>query len=556
MRLSRRLHVSPILFGLICGVWTSAVRADELPFPQLLKQAEEKSAKKEWGEAAKLWTRVVEANPVNGAYWAACGMALHSAKEYRRAIPAFQKALDLRANYPFDTAYNIACAHARLGEKEEALSWLQKSVDMGLRDMLHLKLDPDLESLHGDPRYKNIAGIVDASKLSRDEGWRTDLAYLYGEIKRKHFDPYRKVSREQMEAYVKKLDGEIPSLNDDQVTVGLIKLAQMAGDGHTHVRVTQIKAAPVQFYSFADGIFVTATTPEHTDLLGARLLKIGDHSTADVLKGVEPLVSHDNDMGILSTGPAYMRNAQMLHGLGLLPTADELPITVLDAAGTERVVKLPTDAGRPDGTWTTFAKSLRGPLPLYLKNRAAPYWFEYLPDSKVIYFQYNAVRNDPKESLDRFCERLFKFVNENAVEKLVIDLRWNGGGNTFLNQPIIHGLIKCEKINKPGKLFAIIGRQTFSAAQNCSDFIERHTNAIFAGEPSGSSPNFIGESVQIMLPYSKMPGTISDLYWQSSWPMDYRTWIAPTLYAPPTFAAYKALRDPAMEAVLAYKTEG
>ena len=44
---------------------------------------------------------------------------------------------------------------------------------------------------------------------------------------------------------------------------------------------------------------------------------------------------------------------------------------------------------------------------------------------------------------------------------------------------------------------------------------------------------------------------VSDLYWESSWPMDHRAWIAPELYTPPTFQAYRANRDPAMEAILA-----
>jgi len=46
--------------------------------------------------------------------------------------------------------------------------------------------------------------------------------------------------------------------------------------------------------------------------------------------------------------------------------------------------------------------------------------------------------------------------------------------------------------------------------------------------------------------------SISDLYWQSSWPTDRRTWIAPFLYAPPSFEAYKTKHDPAMEAILTY----
>jgi hypothetical protein len=59
-------------------------------------------------------------------------------------------------------------------------------------------------------------------------------------------------------------------------------------------------------------------------------------------------------------------------------------------------------------------------------------------------------------------------------------------------------------------------------------------------------PNFVGETTPFQLPYSKLEVNVSDLYWQSSWPMDHRAWIAPELYTPPTFQAYRANRDPAM----------
>lgn len=36
----------------------------------------------------------------------------------------------------------------------------------------------------------------------------------------------------------------------------------------------------------------------------------------------------------------------------------------------------------------------------------------------------------------------------------------------------------------------------------------------------------------------------------TSWPDDYRTWIAPDIYAPPTFAAFSRNDDPAREAIL------
>jgi hypothetical protein len=99
-------------------------------------------------------------------------------------------------------------------------------------------------------------------------------------------------------------------------------------------------------------------------------------------------------------------------------------------------------------------------------------------------------------------------------------------------------------------LFVITGRGTFSAAQNTATFLDRHTNAVFVGEPTGSSPNFVGETAPFRLPHSGLQANVSDLYWQTSWPFDHRTAIAPDVYAPPTFAAFSANRDPAMDAIL------
>ena len=57
-----------------------------------------------------------------------------------------------------DTAlstYNLACTSARKGDGNEALSFLREAVDHGLRPDVDLNIekDPDLQSLHGDPRF-------------------------------------------------------------------------------------------------------------------------------------------------------------------------------------------------------------------------------------------------------------------------------------------------------------------------------------------------------------------------------------------------------------------
>ncbi|HEY1619494.1 MAG TPA: hypothetical protein VGG25_17870, partial [Streptosporangiaceae bacterium] len=102
-----------------------------------------------------------------------------------------------------------------------------------------------------------------------------------------------------------------------------------------------------------------------------------------------------------------------------------------------------------------------------------------------------------------------------------------------------------------GGLYVIIGRGTFSAAQNTATMLEERTAAIFVGEPTGSRPNFVGETIPFELPHTKVIVNVADLYWQTSWPTDHRTWIAPQLYVPVTFEAFRANRDPALDAIVA-----
>ena len=149
----------------------------------------------------------------------------------------------------------------------------------------------------------------------------------------------------------------------------------------------------------------------------------------------------------------------------------------------------------------------------------------------------------------------FEAVEQPAIEALVLDLRHNGGGDTFTNVPLLEGIIRCNKLQNRGSLFLIIGRRTFSAAQNTTSDLERRTQAILVGEPTGSNPNFIGESIAIPLPHSGWVVSLSDLWWQHSMAMDYRVWTHPQLYAPPTAAAFREHRDVAMEAIGAYRAK-
>lgn len=535
-------------------------------FVETLRQAQAKTTSREWKEAAPLWERVVRANPVEPEFWDALGRAHYETANYKAAIPAYEKVIELGGYQPALAAYNIACNHALAGEKELALKALERALAMGFPDLGAAAQDEDFKSLRDDPRFKKMLGLTDASKMSRTEGWRSDLALLAREAHRKGFIVHRSVTREQFDAKVRELHDAIPRLKDEQIILGFMKLMVFLDDGHTAVlnfgeNPFFRSALPMQFYWFDEGLFVISADPKHQELLGAQVLELDGRPALEVLEAMTPYINRDrgNPIWPKQRAPYMLRNLALLQAAGLIKSPERVTLKVRDLAGATRDVVVSADTTQPNiwnmlpnpPSWVSFASTLGTP-PLYLRSMNKPYWFEYLPEHKTVYFQLNSVRNDPQEPLAQFTERLFQFIDQNDVGKLVIDMRWNNGGNTALTQPLVLGLIGNRKINQQGKLFVIIGRRTYSAAQNTVTYIERYTRATFVGEPTGSSPNFVGEGGTVVLPYSKLIANVSHLYWQSSWPQDHRIWLPPRIYTPPTFADFRAGRDAALDAVLSY----
>jgi hypothetical protein len=320
-------------------------------------------------------------------------------------------------------------------------------------------------------------------------------------------------------------------------------------DGHAYVDLppsgySELRAAlPLRFFLFEEGLHVTSVLPGWESLLGAQVLHIDGHPVEDVIAAVDPLICRDNEQWPRYAVANWLRRVPFLHALGV--AADPSKVR-LGLASSEVVVPASVTYAPTVGEWTAppgWVPLVQDP-PLHLHNPGVLYWYRRLPD--LVYLQFSGVGDDTAEDFHAFCTRLFLDLAD--ARHLVIDLRWNPGGNTFLVQPMLSRLV-ASHVNRPGGLFVIIGRKTYSAAQNTAVFLERQTHAVFVGEPTGSSPNFIGETTPFVLPWSRLEVNVSDLYWQSSWPMDPRPWIAPHLYAPPTFAAYAAGRDPALEAV-------
>jgi tetratricopeptide (TPR) repeat protein len=545
-------------------------------FMGMVARARVRTSDKDWAAAAELWNRVTTVNPVNGDYWARLGEARFGARDYAGAREAYEQVLRLGLRdtglreddapplMPGEVAYRIACCEAAAGDREAAVVALRAALDRGMRDLARVRSEEHWQELRADPRIRNMAGIIDADSLSRDDGWRYDLAFLAREIKRLAYAPFAIQPEADFDRAVAELDAAIPGLTDAQILVGMMKLVRHLDDGHASVTWPKddkelSRMLPVDMFWFTEGLYVIGAAPGCEHLLGARVDKIGGLTVDEALAALDPVITRDNDHWLTLRFPSLVRYTAILDGLGI-----DHALTVRLPDGTTDEVRL--EATPIDFRWdryppgwaaladtVTIDGTVTVPRPLHLRNRELPFWFEHLPAGDLVYFQFNAVRDHPAETFAAFCDRLFGFVEDRNAGRLAIDMRWNGGGNTLLTQHLLHHLIASKRLSRRGALFIIIGRRTFSAAQNTVTAIERETSAIFVGEPTGSRPNFIGELIDFELPYSKLRANAADLYWQTSWPDDNRTWIAPDIYTPPTFEAYRRNQDPAMDAILAIR---
>jgi hypothetical protein len=348
--------------------------------------------------------------------------------------------------------------------------------------------------------------------------WNADLTELATELPKTHPAPFRHVTREAFAADVEQLRARAPEMQPHEVMVEMARIVATIRDGHTrlslpiddahglfhpHVRNPLPKDPALAFHVIPLRFVIRGTELFTAD--GRRVARVGTMSAAHAIKAVEPVAPGDNEWQRKDFAAAYLAVLEVLHARRVITSVDAVSIAFTDGS-------------------SGIFKSV--PPPAATESHE-PWRFEYLEKDKAVLFDYDEVANGENESLAQFAGRMFRFIDEHPVEKLIIDMRDNYGGNGSLNRSLLHGLIRAKKLQAPGTVFVLVGRRTFSAAMMFASDLEEHTNAIFLGEPTAGAPNSYGDSRKIILPESGLTLRVSKLYWQKSDPRDPRDTITP-----------------------------
>jgi len=392
-------------------------------------------------------------------------------------------------------------------------------------------------------------------RQDRDNKWMEDVDFLYRELPQRHKNLYFSISEADFAESIQSLKRNMPWLDDSEIKVQIAKIVASVRDAHTSVNISLYYFCPLEFYWFSDGIYAVNTLKSDDALLYKRLTHIDGIEIEQVIESLSTIISHENQSFLKSLLPKYLPAIELLYGLKIAQRFEGMTFTFEDESGHHKdcFVKSYPFKKSMDKLQANKINLAEDKLPFYRKNAGQNYWQEYIEASKTLYFNYNACREMKSESVEDFGNQLLSLIETSPAEKLIIDLRNNTGGNSALLDPFIHTLKTYKKINQTGKLFVILGRDTFSSALLNAYALKNTTKAILVGEPSGGKPNCYGEVQRFTLKHSGFVVCYSTKYYKII-EDDLMPSLFPDVERSLTIQNYLDNEDPCMDYILTYQS--
>jgi hypothetical protein len=398
----------------------------------------------------------------------------------------------------------------------------------------------------GDAKGQASAG-GEGRSLLKDQ-WHDDLMFLARELPERHAGAFHFITRERFDAEVAELDGKLDHLNSDEIYVGMDRIANSIGDGHTYIKVPEDNANfPIDIQRFGDEYRLTATISGNEQALGTRVIKIQDTPIAHVREPLLSLTPSDETqvlrdfrvLGFLTTGI-------FLHGMGIIPDRNVARYTLADDSGKEFTIDVHAVApGESSKVNWIYAFKER---PLFRQKPDVNFWYTYLPDYRTVYCSFRGYKGLGKQS-----KGLFDLIKQQHPDKVVIDMRLNGGGDYSEGlKYLVHPIRDLSEINRKGHLFVFVGPDTFSAAMSNSAHFRYQTNAILVGQQIGEKPNSYQEAREMQLPNSHWIVCYSVKFYK--FVETGENVIRPDQEIIPSWDDYRSGRDPVLEWVLNYRT--
>jgi hypothetical protein len=382
-----------------------------------------------------------------------------------------------------------------------------------------------------------------ALAANRDERWQKDVRFMGEELARLHMNAYHSTPKEIYWQEIEQLEAAIPRLTDAQVLVGMMRIVASVGDAHTRFSAWNtglLHGLPMDLRWYSDGLYVRGISEAYPQALGKRVLKIGSLEAEEVYARLLPLISYENEPWARLNSSNMFNIYEVLQAVGAVDENRPVTLTLVGQAGEDFALQI-----TPLETDQSVDLLNAEEDPAYYKSRPElPFWIDYREASRTLYFRYSACVD--LAGFRSTMQELWNLVEQQPVERLVVDLRGNGGGNSLqFDRYFMPGLKNNPQLNDPQRLFVLIDRGTFSSASDNAASLKTSSKATFVGEPTGGSPNGYGEVRRFQLPNSKAQVSYSTKYFMNM--NTDMTSIEPDILVEVPARAVFSGRDPVLE---------
>jgi len=535
----------------------AAAPADPIAYRSLTLSAKSAFDAGDYAKAEALYRQATTLYPIDWQNWRYLAASLRQQDKWREAIPAYERLVALSGTLVGSGRYWQAVGYAKLGERDRLLATLRQMIfgDHEI-DRPGLGYDENFKAYWEDAEFRALVAPP-STAVDRVAGWRGDLSFLVSEIRRLSPDHRVGPLPAATQALIEKLDRDIPTLSDEQIftqmseIVGSLRMNHTMFWGAPPPGSPGVKARmattflPIQLYAFPDGVYVVGADPAQAALIGSRVEAVGSAPIAQVMKGIEATTSYGGDAELAWSAPRRLATAQLLQGLGYAKPGELVGLTLVKSGKRQTVRLAPVE--QPVGNKLVPPAGVAAPR--FLTKNDNPHWFEPLPDKRSIYAQFSQVADGKDEGLADFARKLRTALDDPAMDSVIVDLRLNNGGNSFLYPELVRTLVAFSTRPK-AQVYVLIGRNVYSAAGNFATELEKFANPVFVGEPTGNMGNQEGDEGSIRLPYSGLMALVGAVKWQLSHPWDKRRSIVPHVPVPLTAADYFAGRDPVLDVTL------
>ena len=400
----------------------------------------------------------------------------------------------------------------------------------------------------------------DAANLERALNWVQDLEQFRDFFPTRHINAFSVITEDEFNYLVDELIAAVSYLDDVQVITRLRRIFSAIGDSHSNIGglgtanidYPMNLRLPLFLHIFDDGLYVVNATEKYKDVIHAKVAAIGGHDVDYVLRQVRTIVPSENDYWAKARMPVFIMRHIYLYGLGILPDMDYAHFTVVKDGEVTEIIIEAIDTPHNEIVWYNLFRENC----IVARNYELFYHFEFLEDYGALILNYNLCRDIiGGPAFAAFNHRMFEYVADKELRKIIVDLRVNTGGNAEIFNSFTNELRQRADEFKDVEIYVLVGRDTYSAAMFAiSGILNAAPYAVTVGERIGGALQRYGNIDVFRLSNTDISVSFSRDFWDfTASPLSNDLGVnafIPEIEIPFTIDDFIAGRDPVLDYVL------